>query len=292
MTGSESTTNKSIDMERILQPSQSQTFVVNSVINVSSGFHDNTTMGKPMSFKLTDFKPSPHLETFYEYNRDPVPPAHPEAKTLAGGYNLGLSSSLGSAPWLEKSVKHTFTTETPWASKVRFPPSHSISGNNYGYLPPSEPTATTIVGKRPINTYLPQDDGAVYKQSHFSSSKGSSLYNNHGKETFITQPSKSFTASSSNELGGPLSGFPTSFQSDDYKTRPTEVVSYEAEGDSWAKPKPKPNLDFLDNPKGALGVSPWKKIIKILTAIIPVGLLISALTPSVINIHPANTSTR
>lgn len=57
-------------------------------------------------------------------------------------------------------------------------------------------------------------------------------------------------------------------------------------------PKPKPNLSILDKPLGPLeySASPWKKIIKFLTAAIPIGLLISALTPSVITIEDANTT--
>lgn len=56
------------------------------------------------------------------------------------------------------------------------------------------------------------------------------------------------------------------------------------------KPKTKPNLSILDKPISPIEYSPWKKIIKFLTAAIPIGLLISALTPSVITIEDTNTT--
>lgn len=52
----------------------------------------------------------------------------------------------------------------------------------------------------------------------------------------------------------------------------------------------KPPYDVPQKTYGG-GYNPWKKILKLFATFIPIGLLISALTPTVINISNVNDTT-
>ncbi|EFA01737.2 hypothetical protein TcasGA2_TC007333 [Tribolium castaneum] len=191
-----SSENNTIKLDRITQPS-AQTQHIERAIN-----SPNST--KPQS----EFRPSPHLETYYEFNKFPVPPALPEAKHFS---HLNFGESLPHWP-----------TESPWSSKIKFPT--------------TSPVPTTK--ERPYEFY--NAEKSTGKSYNVPTKTDQLVHKNHFDFSAPVPPSG----------GSKLGAIAT------------------------------PEHD-------ALG-SPWKKIIKFLTAFIPIGLLISALTPTVITVQSMN----
>lgn len=64
---------------------------------------------------------------------------------------------------------------------------------------------------------------------------------------------------------------------------------YEPSGPPESPRKPEGHgFDVMEKAKEFAALYPWKKIFKFLTAVIPIGLFISALTPSIINVSPVD----
>ncbi|XP_065158592.1 uncharacterized protein [Atheta coriaria] len=190
--------------------------------------------------KLKDFRPSPQLETIYEYNRFPVVPAHPEAKTFGTSIKIPIHSTLSHVLDNEEEEPE----KDVWTSKVRFPHTHPVTVNDHPY-----PYLKDGIDKGSATAY----------GGYGHSGQG------HQKDLGLVK-------------------------------RPImHKHSYGGEGgwDKTLKRKPPSKTYHEDGGYHTdLSSSPWKKIIKILTAFIPIGLLLSALTPSIITIGPMNGTAR
>lgn len=221
----------------------------------------NNTTSRPVENKSDNFKPSPHLETIYEYNKAPVVPAMPEAKHISNINfgETGTRSSDGRFTWTGKDWTNTATTEQPWVNRVAFPPSHVPTSKDrpYQFLTsgnsPAVSSSKTFGGfgipqRSPSDSYVygnakPRPDYADLSNPGIDSNRG---YGSGSWDKF--------------EKGG-------------VERRPvTHKTQY----------------DYTPPEKSSLMISPIKKIIGLLAAFIPIGLLISALTPSVIQITPIN----
>lgn len=98
--------NNTVVTEPIVQPSYSQSSKVNFMNNTIKPVKETVaTTEKPK-----DFRPSPQLETYYEFNKFPVVPVFPEAKTIQG-HGGSFSKFPGTAPWLETSVKPVISNQ-------------------------------------------------------------------------------------------------------------------------------------------------------------------------------------
>lgn len=228
-------------------------------LNIERSFSnvlENTTLS---SVNKNDFfRPSPHLETIYEYNKVHVAPAMPEAKHISGiNFGEGATRASGGFPWTEKGFSKTATTEPPWVNKVVFPSSHVATSKDRPYQFLTSGNAATLTSK----TFgVPQ-----------GSSSGPYGYTRPRPRPNYTGLSGSSTGSG----GGYETGSWDKFENGGVDRRPTTH---------------KTHYDYTppDKSNTSLAISPIKKIIGLLAAFIPIGLLISALTPSVIQITPVN----
>lgn len=206
-----STEEKIIKLERITQPS-------------AQSEHIERALNSPNSTEKSEFRPSPHLETYYEFNKFPVPPALPEPKHFS---HLNFGETL--PQWT--------TSEAPWATRVKFPTS-------------TVPTTK----ERPYEFY--GDNKSTGKSYNIPTKSDNPLESWHNK--FMNYDKKQLVQKHQFDFSAPVA-----------PTGGTKPFGYD-----------KPSQDIQGNP--------WKKIIKFLTAFIPIGLLISALTPTVITVQSMN----
>ncbi|XP_044749390.1 uncharacterized protein LOC123310080 [Coccinella septempunctata] len=202
-----------------------------------------------------EFRPSPEVkEVAYERNIFPVKPAYPEAKHS----NFNNEDEQFSRPLSQWGRPD----ETPWNVNFRFPEAK---------IPTSK--------DRPYK--FEENRGRTYGFS------GKNDYETASQKPLINLGAKIPISSS-----GSGTGLGSSW--DLGAGYPYNINKY--------LPK-KPEYDYgvyIEKPPTGVGHhgghdypakkydSPWKKIIKILAAFIPIGLLISALTPTIITISPVN----
>lgn len=246
-----------------------------------------STIESAATIRPKDFRPSPQLETYYEYNKVPVVPVLPESKTIKG-YGIRLSGLPGSAPWLETSFKYNKPEENiqeeEHKTQIRFPTTTNVipkETQTYGYLP-----------------HGPEDTRNKHKSTQHQDSLESSLgiKDNHlytalsSKPYQFEQPYAEHNNEQFGSLGPPFYGFDSLEDIKPYKEHAHINTEIKYEKPSYPKKQPyhKPDLSILDKGIAPFGALTWKKIIKFLTTFIPLGLLISALTPSVINVTPVN----
>lgn len=270
--------NFTIITQRITQPLQTQK--IERLLDTQTSPNRSLKMENKTG-NMENFKPSPQLETYYEFNKFPVIPALPEAKTFGSFSNPGYSinnwdekattpipwsnnQGLGNSwyenprrqnPWGETNSNPA--TEQPWISRVKFPspPVHenpykfvSNDDNLNSYLPPvSFPTTESFSFNRPVET--PNRNVNKPSQGFWQKLMGTTVNKNAVavQKTFL-----------------------------DYNLmeKPPHYGTPDKEYETGMSPYGSPN--------------PWKKIIKLLTAIIPIGLFISALTPTVITVTSVN----
>ncbi|KAH0999040.1 hypothetical protein HUJ04_001410 [Dendroctonus ponderosae] len=277
------------------------------------------------SQKLDNFRPSPQLETYFEYNKTPVKPAHPEAKTIprygtvtsggAEGRDLssrrdtlqaendkpgtfnsfapttGFSSFKQSyppsksnnpeskeneaSPWVTKNL---IQEDTPWVSRVRFPSERpqSIVISSYS---PVEQNAINFpsrnlgrVQSRPDSFYAVRNE--VPYPAHFSSTG-----NEESRHQFSSAGSNSGRFDFNKLVEVPKSNFGSYYP---HQTQKTFESGYNL--------MEKPSYGLHEHSQeGGYGMSSsWKKILKLLAIFIPIGLLISALTPTVLTVTNVN----
>ncbi|KAL3266887.1 hypothetical protein HHI36_011037 [Cryptolaemus montrouzieri] len=201
-----------------------------------------------------EFRPSPEFkEPTYERNLYPVKKAYPEAK-----FSNIRNNEYGkrpSAPWERPS-------ENSWTSSATF----------------------------------------KFPQNHIQTTKDKpyKFFDNYGRDFH------SFSGKNDYEAGlTKHSNIPVSSSGSGSGVGGSWEVSGTLYPDSKYLPK-KPNygydFGYVEKPSTDLGhhggyegsvkkyQNPWKKIIKIIAAFIPIGLLISALTPTIITVSPMNTT--
>nr|CAH7742587.1 unnamed protein product [Callosobruchus chinensis] len=249
---------------------------------------------------FSDFKPSLPVDSFYERNKFTVPPAFPEAKI----YSQPWKESSSAAPWLTNPAPSNNWRQTHWndiasttgttSNKgIKFPSSgerpyrfESIYGDPAPVLttershfdrpvkpemiPPRSPRPTTGIGGF-WNKLMGTEDTSS-KDEHGPMQKTFYDYNLMEKPQPYVVPYKEYDApaygvTGHSGYGGYGGGYGGGY------------AEHEGYGGGYGK-------------FGSIGhISPWKKIIKFLAAIIPIGLFLSALTPTVIHVQSVNDTT-
>lgn len=289
--------NKTVEMHRITQPiseSRSPTQQVGRTLfpvlpsNIST---DRNVQNGSLKPKPVDFRPSPQLDTYYEYNRFPVIPAHPEPKHF-GGINLNDKPIRADIPWLDTRPINNFptTTQQPsWYNKINFPttqnPFLTVRDHPYPYLLTGNYPETTTKSQYPyIITGTSGIDTTTRVQYPF-------VVTGTNFETTTRNPgylsSTGFSKFGGFEHGNSQNSFSSKFGG--YGGGKNSLIGGGG-GNSFLQKThfESPHSISPISGAGASAVSPWKKVIKFLTAFIPLGLLISALTPTVINVSPIN----
>lgn len=204
------------------------------------------------------FKPSPQLDTVYEFNKTPVVPAVGEAKQLTNVQSQANARTFF-WPMSEASKQPATTTEASWIRRVIFPHSTVETTRDQPY-----PFVTN--GNYPSATHFGNfETRAPPRIPPTSSSYGISSGPNNPRGYSYNPASKwdQFASSGVGATKGP-------------------VITHKTNYESYGLPEA--------NSGGVSKISPIKKIIGLLAAFIPLGLLISALTPSVIQVVPVNTT--
>ncbi|KAG5897159.1 hypothetical protein JTB14_020888 [Gonioctena quinquepunctata] len=285
----------------------------------------NTTMEQKSE---QGFKPSPHLGTYYEHNTFPVKPAMPEAKTFGSYYpsavwnddtnnNPGhwketpsmLQENLKNGPiniWTEKPSAPAWmekqSIQSPWeqnawtenpqgniiqekppsgTGRVKFPVAENNRPNTYH----GEGKSYTIPRHEGPYKFLPHDqnlpsyDNPVTTDS-FAFNKPVEIPKNH------QAPTQSFWASLLG-YGGAKTQAPVAepiqktFFDYNLLEKPVHHSYYGYPKDYGSGLE---NHELMDG----YAANPWKKVIKFLATIIPIGLIISAFTPTVITVSTTN----
>ncbi|CAG9762509.1 unnamed protein product [Ceutorhynchus assimilis] len=278
---------------------------------------------------LDQFRPSPQVqvEPHYEFNKFPVKPAYPEAKTVSSiitsddrnsfargeafpaetdHFQPGMSAfgnfnnnrPFGESQLKYKGVtsnsephwndKNKNTDDTPWVSRVKFPsgPS-SINQNPYPYV------ATTTASSegprccqdnvdRHQNGYLPEPSKTPDQKERYSppaSSYGPPVREHSGFKNRYG-PNEEFNFNKLVDV--PKKYYPSEHQNEYHPYEKTYEHSYNL--------MEKPAYEAHEKTYSG-GYNPWKKILKLFATFIPIGLLISALTPTVITVTPTNNTT-
>ncbi|KAJ8969393.1 hypothetical protein NQ314_001792 [Rhamnusium bicolor] len=275
-------------MERITQPSQTEQ-IERTLESLSFSDLNSSLSVKAKKGGLDNFKPSPQIETYYEFNKFPVEPALPEAKTFG---NVHEDENTFNS-WTEKPVASQLINKqnfpTSWVENPREHNSwfkkHTITGN-----PWVDKTTTEQAWVSRIK--FPQSSYASVNERPYKFITNNAKLPTYAAVSFpVTTEGFSFNkpVETSNKNSKPTEGFWE------------KLMGYGVNKNGSPKPAQKTSLDYnlLEKPPHLIphkeyqhGVSneanPWKKITKLLTAVIPIGLLISALTPTVITVTSLN----
>ncbi|KAK5643575.1 hypothetical protein RI129_007420 [Pyrocoelia pectoralis] len=264
-----------IQLQPAIAESRSSTQLNRTALPINS----STTLNK----KFSDFRPSQPLETYYEYNRFPVVPAQPEAKYFSGVSIDDKPMRFEDRPWIEKAniVQLPSTTIRSYISnKIKFPTTtqstyQTINEQAYPFLTNLNYLETST--RSPYPYALPGSEYTTPKTSNYDSQQGYTKFGGTGVGNALS--------GITNKFGDLFSGKNSYF--------PQNPISVSASGYGGNPTAHKTHFEqqqVMIPTEGAMMPSPWKKVIGFLTAIIPLGLLISALTPSFINVPPANTT--
>lgn len=289
--------NNSFEIHRITQPVME---TLSSSDQVNKKILLNSRNSSEKSDKLSDFKPSPQLETYFEYNRFPVVPALPEAKhfTQFNTNEKPIRSEVFS--WTESPKLLTThnqilynkinfpTTQVPFLTSKNHPYPYFIN-NNY----PEITTKSSYLNEPPSrDSYNTTTDiqypYVITGTNHDTTSKNTNNGNlpNYSKQNGFLPGNFGNPSAISNNYGNLHSGISEKFGANIFD-KPSVWNKGEYSG-IGGLPLQKPNFEHTISPSTELHQSPWKKIIKFLTAIIPIGLLLSALSPTIINVSPTN----
>lgn len=292
---SNSTKNETnvVIMSRITQPS--------GLVPIEKPFR----LGDPIknstsNIKLKDFVPSPRVDE-YERNKIPVKPAVPEAKSFKEAYESVSNSNR----W-EQNNWDSRPGIIDWRgggggrgsisnNMVKFPANsdnhhhrYSLEQNNNvkgNYIPSIDPTY-----KQPIDSYgakVPIDAYSLNSHLDFPKKTISDTYGSPGRSGVKLPQHKTYSgynlfekpAYYEEEIYYPTNYGSTYDTSVQHKPQSYEIYTEEYGNQHYGAVSPQ----YQKPP------SPWKKIIKFLATIIPIGLLISAFTPNIISIHHNNT---
>lgn len=271
-----------VSMERIVQPFLQQTTQRQIQIDPQQQVPVPSTHSKiKINSSSIEFRPSPQLETYFEYNKFPVIPAFPESKHIAQELLHGAAREIPfenqkhrrqqqQQQWHERSAPVAVTTATeqsPWYSRVKFPSTGTGGGGgNINERPYQFEHHQPIHEKS--HSILLGENGGVSLNKPVPSSNRDAYYNNNN-----------------NKVPGLISGW-DKFEQNSF------VNSNRRPYNPYNKPSYHPTTigtnHGLLSPEKPYSVNPWKKIIKFLTTFLPIGLLISALTPTVITVQAVN----
>lgn len=204
---------------------------------------------------LKEFRPSPQLETIYEFNKTPVVPVVGEAKEIS---NLNQPHQANARTFFwplsnEAGKQPATTTEAAWVRRVVFPQTTAETTRDQPY------PFVTSSNNVPIIPHA----GTFGPSRIPPSSYGSTSPDN--PRGYSYNPSK-WDQYGSSGIG----------------VNKNPAIMHKTHYESYGPPEA--------TPTGVSKISPIKKIIGLLAAFIPLGLLISALTPSVIQVVPMNTT--
>ncbi|KAF5308912.1 hypothetical protein FQR65_LT00612 [Abscondita terminalis] len=311
-------TSRFKEMERITQPIE-ETRITQQVV-ASSG---NSSFAEQRSGNSSSgsFKPSPQVETYYEYNRVPVVPALPEPK-YALDFNINDKlPHVENRPWMDKPTVIKIPSRLPsWNNKISFPTTQSsylpLDNQPYQYVVEGNfQEATTSRNQYPYPAATGQNDvnsknqfSYTAPEANYETTTRTSNYDNQpnyprfgsmpGYETTTTHPNyNSFT--SYTKFGVTPSGNSGPGISNKYGDPFVHKGGYygNPSGMEVSSPGEHPYIHKTHYGHSSAMIpyeppmqSPWKKVIKFLSAVIPIGILLSALTPTIINVAPMNTS--
>lgn len=255
------------------------------------------------NIKLKEFIPSPPVEE-YERNKVRVKPAAPEAKS----FKETSETPSNSIPW-RKNNWDDRPGVIDWRggggggregsilnNNVKFPTNsdnlhrfsldqHNIRDNQNYHVPFADLSYKTTIDS--YGSKVPVDAYASKMPLDFSTKTLGDTYGSPERTGIKLPQHKTFP-------GFNLMEKPTYYEEELYY--PSNYgSSYEVSVPHKTQPYEICTEEYGNHHYGAVGVpyhkppSPWKKIIKFLATILPIGLLISALTPNIISIHNNNT---
>ncbi|XP_066145790.1 uncharacterized protein [Euwallacea fornicatus] len=274
----------------------------------------NTSRKNITKSKFDDFHPSPQLKIEYEYNKFPVKLAYPEAKTIPNynkisiddqsfrsrnGPNAEEESEASSKqrqiedntlPWTTRNYDNS------WTNKVRFPPSQLPNDETQPYQfeinkapnsPSCCPENAVIVGSQysagPVNSKFPRPPVVNNPRSGYFPSVISTYSSSGEGNRFPSSYSSPAVGTGRDFNFNKLIQVPKKYYPYDNGI-PTYEKTYETPFNIMEKPYDVRQYSHV----GGHGASSWKKILKVLATFIPIGLLISALTPTVITVTNVN----
>lgn len=197
------------------------------------------------------FKASPQLESYLEYNRFPVVAVWPEAKQVKSFQQIQSENQIRLDKQRYQSIYPSTTTVVSITRPSQF------AQDKHG-----KPIRSDINDYSPLKFYDKFNYGAP---TAFPAAPSLDLYN------AVTFP----------ENKPPLEAHPYPF------------IPPEEHKNEFSIFSPQKTLEYEEAPlEGHVPrKSPWKKVVKFLAAVIPIGLLLSALTPTIVNIGtPINTT--
>ncbi|XP_066245136.1 uncharacterized protein [Euwallacea similis] len=286
----------------------------NAHTKLKSALMANTSTNNFIKSKFDDFHPSPQLKIEYEHNKFPVKLAHPEAKTIPnygkisfddqsfrsrGGPDVEDDSEASlkqrqtednTLPWTTRNYDNS------WTNKVRFPPSQQPNDEIQPYQfeankAPNPPNCcqgnTLIVGSQysvgPVSSKFSRPHAVNNPRSgYFPSAISSHSSSGEGNRFPIGY------ASSAAETGRDFNFNKLIQVPKKYYPYDDGIPIYEKTYETPFNIMEKPYDVRQHSHGGGRGASSWKKILKVLATFIPIGLLISALTPTVITVTNVN----
>lgn len=275
--------NVTVLMSRITQPSEP--LVLEKEFRLGDPDKNSTS-----DVKQKAFVPSPLVEE-YQYNKVPVKPAIPEAKAFKDvSYNTYGKPPDGS-PWGQASWKggpsvNDWRGGNSW-NKVRFPANNDNSfvsnSNNLKINSKYQETSDDsnyrkpfggYTQKTPVESYLSNRPGDFPKKGIGESygAPGRTGLNSPHHKTFMDYNLMEKPSYYEEEVY-----YPTNYGSSYEISVPHKTQPYGIHAEEYGSSHGSLSTGYSK--------SPWKKIIKFLATVIPIGLLISALTPNIINIH-------
>lgn len=278
------------NLTRITQPSVHMQSVTNIQNEQTEAQHQHNNL------KLEKFIPSPQLESYFEYNNFPVVPAYPEAKHLYSQFPyiplIPVQEKHHIAPEKRGLVLRTKSKEKEHSNSKD---SYLYLKNSYGIPVGSGASTESNASGADISTEKPQTsaqekliyhngyDKPLSTENEFPSFKYYERFN-YGPSSLSntlhpTPPSKEWHhtltyASKSTPMS--VDGHPYPFITD--LTKPDAHPTIQS-----------PKTIISEHP---MGMNPWKRAAKIFATIVPIGLLISALTPNILTIGPTNENTK
>ncbi|KAL1506037.1 hypothetical protein ABEB36_005472 [Hypothenemus hampei] len=230
------------------------------------------------------FKPSPQLENYYKFNRFQVRPAYPEPKTVPNYQDITASSDDKRNSYARGEV-----LSTEEENQLPFKPT--------GFVTFKQPTISNLKENNDLTTdrikFSSVNAPYPYVTNHIpiNCCQGSVNTGYPVKKSSVNYPNREYD--NQNLAGAPSIAAPSSGRDFDFtklvESPRSPYYSNQKTYETHYNLMEKPSYEvYHHNP--FQDMSPWKKILKLLATFIPIGLLISALTPTVITVTNVNDS--